>query len=290
MDATQFAFTFTSVPGTPYAPQLAPQFNSQIAPQFTSQLPLQFTPQFTPQLAPQGFFGSLLGGPVGGLIGNGIGGLFGNPTLGRQLGQTAGTIGGTFLPFNVDPMTAAYAQQVQQAQQAQQAQLAQQLQQALQAQQAQQALQAQQAQQGAARAAGLLRKSAGAGRSAAWQRGGFDLRQSDARRTAGRIGRTAGTLPAVQRGSDHGGLRAAGTTGFAGVRRQHAATVRAISARPVRAVFARSVRTVSAGPVRVALCNAGLCRRWHDRSVRPVSVALYDARFGSHAGNVALTG
>jgi len=63
------------------------------------------------QLAPQGIFGSLLGGPVGGLIGGGIGGLLGNQTLGRQLGQTFGTIGGGFLPFNVDPVTAAYAQQ-----------------------------------------------------------------------------------------------------------------------------------------------------------------------------------
>lgn len=109
MDATQFAFPPAAVPGSTYFPQFA----SPIA----------------PQLAPQGFFGSLLGGPVGGLIGNGIGGLFGNPTLGRQIGQTAGTIGGSFLPFNVDPMTAAYAQQVQQAQaqQIQQAQLAQQL-------------------------------------------------------------------------------------------------------------------------------------------------------------------
>src|SRR5262245_49488461 len=81
---------------------------------------------YSSQLAPQGFFGSLLGGPVGGLIGSGIGGLFGNQGLGRQIGQAAGGIGGAFLPFNVDPMTAAaYAQQAQQAQYAQQPQQAQ---------------------------------------------------------------------------------------------------------------------------------------------------------------------
>jgi hypothetical protein len=66
------------------------------------------------QLAPQGIFGSLLGGPVGGFLGGALGGVFGNPNLGRQIGQTAGAIGGGFLPFNVDPMTAAYAQQAQQ--------------------------------------------------------------------------------------------------------------------------------------------------------------------------------
>lgn len=92
------------------------------------------------QLSPQGLFGGLLGGPVGGLIGRGIGGLFGNPSLGGQIGQIAGGIGGSLLPFSADPM-AAYAQQLQQAQlaqQLQQAQLAQQLQQVQQAQLAQQ--------------------------------------------------------------------------------------------------------------------------------------------------------
>ena len=89
-----------------------------------------FGPNYLPQLVPQGFFGSLLGGPVGGLIGGGIGGLFGNSSVGRQIGQTLGTVGGGFLPFSVDPVTAAYAQQAQLAQLAQQqAQLAQQQQQ-----------------------------------------------------------------------------------------------------------------------------------------------------------------
>src|SRR5262245_49321113 len=66
-----------------------------------------------PQFAPQGFFGSILGGPVGGFLGSNIGNLLGNPTLGRQIGQTAGTIGGGFLPFTADPTAAAYAQQAQ---------------------------------------------------------------------------------------------------------------------------------------------------------------------------------
>src|SRR5262245_40414341 len=69
-----------------------------------------------PQFAPQGFFGSILGGPVGGFLGSNIGNLLGNPTLGRQIGQTAGTIGGGFLPFTADPTAAAYAQQAQAAQ------------------------------------------------------------------------------------------------------------------------------------------------------------------------------
>ena len=71
------------------------------------------------QLAPQGLFGSLLGGPVGGLIGRGIGGLFGNAGLGNQIGQLAGGIGGSILPFSADPMQ-AYAQQLAQQQQMQQ--------------------------------------------------------------------------------------------------------------------------------------------------------------------------
>ena len=88
----------------------------------------QIPPQLAPQqfgLAPQGFLGGILGAPLGGLIGRGIGGLFGNANLGRQIGQTAGGIGGSFLPFSADPVAAAYAQQAQQQQlqQLQQAQL-----------------------------------------------------------------------------------------------------------------------------------------------------------------------
>ncbi len=80
------------------------------------------------QLAPQGLLGSLLGGPVGGLIGRGIGGLFGNAGLGSQIGQMAGGIGGSILPFSADPMQ-AFAQQLAQQQQLQQLQQLQQMQQ-----------------------------------------------------------------------------------------------------------------------------------------------------------------
>jgi hypothetical protein len=81
------------------------------------------------QLAPQGFFGGLLGAPLGGAIGKGIGGLFGNAGLGNQIGQIAGGLGGTLLPFGTDPVTAAYAQQAQQQQLMQQLQQQQQQQQ-----------------------------------------------------------------------------------------------------------------------------------------------------------------
>jgi hypothetical protein len=83
------------------------------------------------QFAPQGFFGGLLGAPLGGLIGRGIGGLLGNQNLGRQIGQFAGGIGGSLLPFGADPMQQAQQQQMlqqqlqqQQLQELQQAQLA----------------------------------------------------------------------------------------------------------------------------------------------------------------------
>jgi hypothetical protein len=88
----------------------------------------QLAPQQLAGLAPQGFLGGLLGAPLGGLIGRGIGGLFGNSHLGHQIGQAAGGIGGAFLPFSADPVTAAYAQQAQQQQQLQQLQQLQQAQ------------------------------------------------------------------------------------------------------------------------------------------------------------------
>ncbi len=92
--------------------------------EFQQAYPNAFVPQ---QLAPQGIFGSLGGGALGGLIGRGIGSIFHNSGLGGQIGQTIGGIGGAILPFNVDPVTAAYAQQIQQQQlqqQMQQGQLA----------------------------------------------------------------------------------------------------------------------------------------------------------------------
>ena len=60
------------------------------------------------QLAPQGFFGNLLG-QAGQPLGGAIGGVFGNQGLGNQIGGAAGQLG-RFLPFNLDPMTAGYAQ------------------------------------------------------------------------------------------------------------------------------------------------------------------------------------
>jgi 16S rRNA C1402 N4-methylase RsmH len=81
------------------------------------------------QLAPQGFFGGLLGAPLGGLVGRGIGGLFGNANLGSQIGQFAGGIGGSLMPFNNDPVAQAYAQQAAQQAQLQQLQQLQQQQQ-----------------------------------------------------------------------------------------------------------------------------------------------------------------
>ena len=60
------------------------------------------------QLAPQGFFGNLPG-QVGQPLGGAIGGVFGNQGFGSPIGGTVGQLG-RFLPFNVDPMTAGYAQ------------------------------------------------------------------------------------------------------------------------------------------------------------------------------------
>ncbi len=90
------------------------------------------------QFAPQGFLGGILGAPLGGLIGRGIGGLLGNSQLGGQIGQFAGGIGGSLLPFGADPVQQAQQQQLLQ-QQLQQQQLQQLQQQQLQQQQLQQA-------------------------------------------------------------------------------------------------------------------------------------------------------
>ena len=61
------------------------------------------------QLAPQGFFGNLIG-QLGQPVGSAIGGAFGNAGLGGAIGGAAGQLG-RLLPFNVDPMSAAYLQQ-----------------------------------------------------------------------------------------------------------------------------------------------------------------------------------
>lgn len=60
---------------------------------------------YTPQFVPQATLG---GSPLSGILNAGIGGLFGNQ-IPRQ----------PMLPFNTDPVTAAYLQQAQLAQQAQ---------------------------------------------------------------------------------------------------------------------------------------------------------------------------
>jgi hypothetical protein len=62
------------------------------------------------QLAPQGIFGGILGGFGGGHAGRAIGGLFGRGggDIGSTIGSTIGGIAGGLLPFQVDPMTAAY--------------------------------------------------------------------------------------------------------------------------------------------------------------------------------------
>jgi hypothetical protein len=64
------------------------------------------------QLAPAGFFGNLLG-QVGQPLGSALGGLLGNRQIGSTIGGIAGGLG-RMLPFDVDPITAAYAQQQQQ--------------------------------------------------------------------------------------------------------------------------------------------------------------------------------
>jgi hypothetical protein len=72
------------------------------------------------QFAPQGLFGNLAGGPLGGMIGSGLPGLFGQQNVGRPMGHVTNGMGGVFSPYNaVDPVTAAYLQQVQLAQQGQ---------------------------------------------------------------------------------------------------------------------------------------------------------------------------
>ena len=62
-------------------------------------------------LAPQGWFGNLIRN-VAQPLGGAIGGAFGNAGLGNTIGGIAGQLGG-MLPFGVDPLTAAYAQQAQ---------------------------------------------------------------------------------------------------------------------------------------------------------------------------------
>jgi hypothetical protein len=69
-------------------------------------------------LAPQGWFGNLIG-QIGQPVGTAIGGLYGQPALGGQIGSIAAQIG-RLLPFQLDPMQQALAQQCAQMQLAQQ--------------------------------------------------------------------------------------------------------------------------------------------------------------------------
>ena len=57
-------------------------------------------------VAPAGWFGNLLGS-IGQPVGSAIGSAFGNQQLGSTIGGIAGQLG-RFLPFSVDPATAAY--------------------------------------------------------------------------------------------------------------------------------------------------------------------------------------
>ncbi len=104
--------------------QIAQQQEQHLAHQIAQQqlvqqqLAQQQLAQQQGQLGPQGWFGNLLG-QVGQPLGTTIGNIFGNAGLGSTIGNVAGQLG-RFLPFNADPVTAAYLQQAQQAQQAQQ--------------------------------------------------------------------------------------------------------------------------------------------------------------------------
>jgi len=68
----------------------------------------------TPELAPQGFFGNMLSG-FAPQLGGAIGGAFGQQHLGNAIGQGASPLL-RLLPFQVDPISAAYASGAYQAQ------------------------------------------------------------------------------------------------------------------------------------------------------------------------------
>jgi hypothetical protein len=60
-------------------------------------------------LAPAGLVGNILG-TIGGPLGGAIGSLFGQGQLGSQLGGLGGQLAQRYLPFSVDPVSAAYGQ------------------------------------------------------------------------------------------------------------------------------------------------------------------------------------
>ncbi|WP_255755029.1 hypothetical protein [Massilia sp. erpn] len=96
--------------------QLAGGIGGSLLPFGVDPVALAYAQQQQAQLAPQGFFGDVFG-QLAQPIGSAIGGLVGHPALGGQIGGIAGQLGRSFIPFNADPVAAAYA--VQQAQQAQ---------------------------------------------------------------------------------------------------------------------------------------------------------------------------
>lgn len=107
-----------------YAQQAAQQAVQQQQLQQLQQIQQLQQLQQAQGLAPQGWFGNIIKS-VGQPLGQAIGSAFGHGQLGGTIGGYASQLGG-MLPFAVDPVMAAYAQQ--QAQQAQLAQLAQQAQ------------------------------------------------------------------------------------------------------------------------------------------------------------------
>ena len=70
------------------------------------------------QFTPQGWFGNLIS-QIGQPVGTAIGSLYGQPVLGGQIGSIAAQIG-RLLPFQLDPVQQAWAQQMAQQQWAQQ--------------------------------------------------------------------------------------------------------------------------------------------------------------------------
>ena len=117
---------FAADPMQVYAQQLAQQqaLQQQIQQQALQQQLQQLAQQqqlqqlTQQQFAPQGWFGNLIG-QIGQPVGTAIGGLYGQPALGGQIGSIAAQIG-RLLPFQLDPVQQAMAQQLAQQQLAQQ--------------------------------------------------------------------------------------------------------------------------------------------------------------------------
>ena len=86
-------------------------FNAMPQPQ-----PQYSQPQYAqPQLVPQGWLGDAFG-QIAGPVGRWVGGQFGNANLGQQIGDVAGQLGKTFIPFNAMPQPQPQYSQPQYAQ------------------------------------------------------------------------------------------------------------------------------------------------------------------------------